>query len=429
MVHYTNPYLQEFICFANISKSDQRFVSCIDWFPDISGLLAVSYAFTTPATVDLATHVSNFVQRAVLDPNPVLLWSFSDNLNYKLEFEAPYEVTTLSFCPLMGDVLLGGSNNGLLVLWDLQGRCKKLEEKEFLTPMQTKYRAMIGDYLAWTLDINEDVVVTPTNISPVENSPGGAITGIYWLGRQVYLNGFGKIFHEPDKKKHYKFFITCSFDGTVSFWNLEGEISKKDSAQKKSLPKQLTQNESIFKNRALKPTYSIQYDEPITGLVGDTSIFTIMTPSPRVINASPANYPLDILAKSPPVMRPSLILATYYGHIVRVEWQGIYSNSGAKEQVAPSAKFAMVHDGPIVATSKNPFYPEVFASIGRTVFALWKEDYPDSPIIWRKRPTDLTAVAWSESRPAVLYITRNDGILEAWDILGEWGWGFSVGLL
>lgn len=419
VVHYTSPYLQEFICFANISKSDKRYVSCSDWYPSLSGLLAVSYTFSTTSTTELATHNANFVQRAVLEPNPVLLWSFSDNLNFKLEFEAPFEVTSLSFCPFNGDILLGGCNNGLLVLWDLQGRCEKLEEKEFLTPMQTKYRAMIGEFLNWTLDQNEEVVVTPTIISPLELSPTGAITGIYWLGKQVYLNNFGKVYNDPNKKNHHKYFVTCSYDGVVSFWNLMGEVSKKDSAQKKNLPKHLVQMESTFKNRTLKPTYSIQYDEPLTGLIGDTSTFSIITPSPRLIQASPSNYPIEMLAKSPPEMRPSLILTTSYGHIVRVEWQGLYSDSGAKEQVNASVHFAMVHDGPIVATSKNPFYPEIFASIGRSVFALWKEDYPDSPILWRKRPCDLTAVAWSETRPAVIYITRNDGVLEAWDILGK----------
>ncbi|XP_060656382.1 dynein axonemal intermediate chain 3 [Drosophila nasuta] len=418
VVHYSNPYLQEFMCFANISKSDKRYVASIDWYPSMSGLLAVSYGFSTPSTTDLATNNVNFVQRAVLEPNPVLLWSFSDNLNYKLEFEAPFEVTKLSFCPFNGDILLGGCQNGLLIVWDLQGRCEHLDEEEFLTPEQAKYRAMIGEYLNWTLDINEDVVVPPAIISPLESSPTGAITGIYWLSKHFYLNNFGKVFTDPDKRNHHKFFITCAFDGTVSFWNLDGEVSKKEQQQRaKNLPKELTQNESAMKNKTIKPIYSLSYNEPLTGIVADTSVFSVQTPSPKVIYSSPANYPINVVAKNPPELRQSLILSTYYGHIVRVEWQGMYSEAGAKEQVNSSINFAMVHDGPVVAVSKNPFYPELFASIGRTVFALWKEDYPHSAIIWRKRPCDLTAVAWSETRPAVLYITRNDGILEAWDIL------------
>lgn len=421
VVHYTNPFLEEFICFANISKSDKRFVASCDWYPKLSGLVAVSYAFSTPVTVDLATHQTNFVQRAVLEPNPVLLWSFADNLNYKLEFEAPFEITKLSFCPFNGDILLGGCQNGQVVLWDLQGRCDHLEEEEYLTPAQAKYRTMIGEYLNWTLDIHEDVVVAPATISPLEHSPTGAITGIYWLSRHFYLNNFGKVFNDMDKRSNHNFFITCSFDGTVSFWNLDGESSKKEKEaqqRNKNLPKELTQNESPLRSKTIKPTYSISYNEPLTGIIADTSVFSINTPSPKFIYSSPNNYPISMVAKNPPELRQSLILSTYYGHIIRVEWQGMYSEAGSKEQVNASINFAMVHDGPVVAMSKNPFYPELFASIGRTVFALWKEDYHDSPIIWRKRPCDLTSVAWSETRPAVLYITRIDGILEAWDILG-----------
>ncbi|XP_017844584.1 WD repeat-containing protein 63 [Drosophila busckii] len=422
VVRYTNPYLQEFICFANISKSDKRFVASTDWYPTISGLVAVSYAFTTPVTVDLATHHNNFVQRAVLEPNPVLLWSFADNLNYKLEFEAPFEVTCLSFCPYNADILIGGCQNGLLTIWDMQGRCEHLDEEEYLTPAQANYRALIGEFLNWTLELDEESIVAPATLSPLELSPKGAITGIYWLSQHFYLNHFGKVYNDPDKRVQHNFFVTCAFDGTVSFWNLDGDGSRKEKEQaqrNRNLPKELTQNESAMKGKTIKPTYSIMYNEPLTGIIADTSVFSIVTPPIKKINESPANYPTKLQAKDPPDLRQSMILSTYYGHISRVEWQGVYSEAGAVEQVNCSQQFAMVHDGPVVAISKNPFYPELFASIGRTVFALWKEDYHDSPIIWRKRPADLTAVAWSESRPAVLYLTRMDGMLEAWDILAR----------
>jgi len=231
---------------------------------------------------------------------------------------------------------------------------------------------MIGEFLDWTLDTNEEVVVAPATISPLESSPTGAITGIYWLSKHFYLNNFGKVFTDPDQHSHHKFFITCAFDGTVSFWNLDGETSKSELQQRaKNLPKELTQNESALKSKTIKPIYSLSYNEPLTGIIADTSVFSIQTPSPKTIYASPANYPIKMVAKNPPELRQSLILSTYYGHIIRVEWQGMYSEAGAKEQVSSSINFAMVHDGPVVAVSKNPFYPEIFSSIGRTVCALF----------------------------------------------------------
>ncbi|XP_068142410.1 dynein axonemal intermediate chain 3 [Drosophila tropicalis] len=421
VVQYTNPYLQEFICFANISKSNKRFVAGYDWYPNMSGLIAVSYAFSTLATTNLASSRVDWVQRAVLQPNPVLLWSFADNLNYKLEFEAPFETTSLTFCPHNGDLLLGGSTNGVVVVWDLQGRCEHLDDEEYLTAAQAKYRTLIGEFLKWTIELKENVVVPPATLSTMETSPNGAITGFYWLGKHFYINNHGKVYNDADERNEYKFFITCAFDGTVSFWDLDGSGSKKqrDKMRARMLPKELTQSESAFKNKTITPTYNLSFNEPLTSIIADTSVFSIQTPSPKVINAFPANYPISLLPKDPPSLRQSMILSTFYGHIHRVDWLGIYTDGDAKEQVNSAVQFAQVHDGPVISMRKNPFYPELFASIGRNVFAVWKEDFSYSPIFWRKRPCDLTAVAWSETRPAVLYLTRSDGILEAWDILAR----------
>nr|XP_036672136.1 dynein intermediate chain 3, axonemal [Drosophila suzukii] len=420
VVQYTNPYLQEFLCFANISKSNKRFVAGYDWYPKLSGLIAVSYAFSTPATINEASNRVDYVQRAVLEPNPVLLWSFSDNLNYKLEFEAPIENTALTFCPFNGDILLGGSKNGQVVLWDLQGRCEKLDEEEYLTAAQAKYRVMIGEFLNWTIDI-EDNVIAPATISSLDCSPKGAITGFYWLGRSIYLSQFGKVYNDTDNRNHHKFFVTCAFDGTISFWDLDGKGAKggKEKMRNRMLPKQLTQSESVFKSLAIKPTYNLYFPEPLTGIIADTSCFSCLTPVARLIHANPSNYPIKTIAKDPPTMRQSMIVSTFYGHVSRIDWQGTYTEGEPTELINSSTPFAMVHDGPVVMVKKNPFYPELFASIGRTILAIWKEDYNYSPIFWRQRACDLTAVAWSETRPAVFYLTRIDGILEAWDILAR----------
>ncbi|XP_017066710.1 dynein intermediate chain 3, axonemal [Drosophila eugracilis] len=419
VVQYTNPYLQEFLCFANISKSNKRFVAGYDWYPKLSGLIAVSYAFSTPATVNEASNRVDYVQRAVLEPNPVLLWSFSDNLNYKLEFEAPIENTALTFCPFNGDLLLGGSKNGQVVLWDLQGRGDRLDEEEYLTAAQAKYRIMIGEFLNWTIDI-EDNVIPPTTISSLDCSPKGAITSFYWLGRSIYLSQFGKVYNDPDTRNHHKFFVTCAFDGTISFWDLDGAGGKgKEKMRNRMLPKELTQSESPFKSMAIKPTYNLNFPEPLTGIIADTSCFSCLTPVPKLIHANPSNYPIKLIPKDPPTMRQSMIVSTFYGHVSRIDWQGTYVEGQPSELINSSIPFAMVHNGPVVMMKKNPFYPELFASIGRTILAIWKEDYNYSPIFWRQRACDLTAVAWSETRPAVLYLTRSDGILEAWDILAR----------
>ncbi|XP_067634187.1 dynein axonemal intermediate chain 3 [Eurosta solidaginis] len=419
--HYSTPHLEETLCFANISKSYERYVCGIDWYPALSGLIVTSYTFSTAATIEGVSERVDMVQRAVLQPNPILMWSFADNLNYKLEFESPQEVTVLSFCPHDPNLLFGGGRNGQLIAWDLQGRAEKFDTEEILTAAQTKYRVMMADFLRWTILINEDAVVPPAMISALEVSQKSAITGIYWLGEQFYVNSFGKAMTDPNKENIHKFFLTCSIDGTIAFWNLDTINDKKLQATtiRHDQPKALTQNESIYKNKVLKPIFSLVFNEPITSLYCDSSVFICKVLDNQARLSKGNNFPTVLEAKNPKTIRQSAIMSTFYGRIERFNWSGAYADIECSESITKSIPFARVHDGPVVALKKNPFYPVVFVSIGRTIFAVWMEHFNYTPIFWRKRATDLTAVAWSKARPGVLFLTRIDGNMEVWDILSR----------
>ncbi|XP_017476274.1 PREDICTED: WD repeat-containing protein 63, partial [Rhagoletis zephyria] len=420
--HYSTPYLKETLCFANISKSYERYVCGIDWYYNLSGLIVTSYTFDTPATIDLISRHVDIVQRAVLQPNPILMWSFSDNLNYKLEFESSQEVTVLSFCPHDPNLLFGGCKNGQLIAWDLQGRVEKFDTEEILTAAQSKYRVLIADFLKWTIQINEDAIVPAAMMSALEVSQKSAITGIYWLGNQFHVNSFGKAFTDSNKEIIHKFFLTCSVDGTISFWNLDLVNDKKlqAAAMRRDQPRALTQSESIYKNKVLNPIFTIVFNEPITSIYCDSSVFHCKIPdSPQKAAKNTNNFATILEAKDPKEMRQSIITSSFYGRIERLNWLGSYAGAERRETVSMTINFARVHDGPVIALKKNPFYPAVFVSIGRSIFAVWKENFNYSPIFWRRCATDLTAVAWSESRPGILFLTRIDGNIEAWDILAR----------
>ncbi|XP_004518912.1 WD repeat-containing protein 63 [Ceratitis capitata] len=419
--HYSTPHLEEILCFANISKSYERYVCGIDWYSTLSGLIVTSYTFNTPATVELITQPVDVVQRAVLQPNPILMWSFADNLNYKLQFESPQEITVLSFCPHDPNLLFGGGKNGQILAWDLQGRAEKLDTEEILTAAQSKYRVLIADFLKWTIQINEDAIVPPVMSSALEVSQKSAITGIYWLGHHFYVNSFGKTLTDPNKEFVHKFFLTCSVDGTISFWDLDSTNDRKLQAGtlRHEQPKALTQSESVYKNKVIKPIFTVVFNEPITSLFCDSSVFHCKALDGERKRINSNNFFTILEPMDPKEIRQSVITSSFYGHIERLNWLGSYADEECRETVSKSINFARVHDGPVIAIRKNPFYPVVFVSIGRTIFAVWKENFSYSPVFWRKCSADLTAVAWSESRPGMLFLTRIDGNMEAWDILAR----------
>lgn len=355
-----------------------------------------------------------------MEANPILLWSFSDNLNYKFEFEAPREVTALSFCPYDANLLFGGTANGQIYLWDLQDRAEKMDYQEVLSAAQSRYRNMTNDFLKWTIQINEEMLVSPVSISKLETSPTSAITGIQWYGRRSFINSFGKLYTVPDRRARYRFFITCSNDGSIAFWNLDNENNKKATTTTniaRDLPKALTQSESSYKGLVMTPVYVISFNEPITGMITDTPVLKCVVKDSNKASKNIYNYRTETQFREPPEVRQSIVVSTIYGHLEKINWQGVYADSEGKEIIHNTTHFARVHDGPVVAMSKNPFLPWIFASIGRNILAVWKEDFTLSPIFWRKRQNDLTAVSWSETKPSVLYLSRIDGSLEAWDIL------------
>uniref|UniRef100_A0A1I8PHP8 WD repeat-containing protein 63 n=1 Tax=Stomoxys calcitrans TaxID=35570 RepID=A0A1I8PHP8_STOCA len=419
MMHHTTPSLEETLCFANISKSQDRYVCGYDWYPTLAGLIVTSYTFSTAATVESVDTKTDLIQRMVLQPNPILMWSFDDNLNYKLEFESPFEITSLSFCPYDANVLLGGASNGQLVLWDLQNRAERLDYTEMLSSSQIHYRVLINEFLKWTIQIDEDMMVMPATISRLEKSQKAQIMDIQWLGKHCSVSSFGKFTVDENAKANNLFFMTSSLDGTIAFWNLEGQVNKKAApTSRKELPKALTQYESSHKGKVLVPIFTVVFTEPLTAIVADTPCFKY---SPLEENRDDVryNYRLQLLPQDAAEVRQSFIVSSFYGRLERISWQGLYAESEGREAISTSENFARVHDGPIIALKRNPFLPWLFVSIGRNVVAVWKEDYNYSPIFWRRRQNDLTAVTWSESRPAVLFLTRIDGSLEAWDILSR----------
>uniref|UniRef100_A0A1I8M5P3 WD domain protein n=1 Tax=Musca domestica TaxID=7370 RepID=A0A1I8M5P3_MUSDO len=421
IMHHTTPSLEETLCFANISKSQKRYVCGYDWYPTIAGLIVTSYTFSTAATVEPVGAKIDTIQRTVLQPNPILLWSFDDNLNYKLEFESPLEITALSFCPYDANILIGGASNGQVILWDLQNRAERLDYTEMLSSSQVRYRVLINEFLKWTIQINEDMIIFPATLSGVDKSQKAQITVIQWLGRRCSVNTFGKLSMETSSKTNHRFFLTCSLDGTVAFWNLDSQLGKKvSSSVRRDLPKALGQSESSYKGKVLVPVFILAFNEPLTAFVADTPSFKCSRKDvPRGDNNTLYNYHVELLSKDPTEVRQSFIVSSFYGRIERISWLGMYADTEGREVVSTSEHFARVHDGPVISMKRNPFFPWLFVSIGRNVFAVWKEDYNYSPIFWRRCQNDLTAVTWSESRPSVLFLTRIDGSLEAWDILAR----------
>ena len=59
-----------------------------------------------------------------------------------------------------------------------------------------------------------------------------------------------------------------------------------------------------------------------------------------------------------------------------------------------------------------------FLTVGDWCARIWSEDIKESAIMWTSSYTEnLTDGCWSPTRPSVFFTARQDGVLDAWDIL------------
>lgn len=78
------------------------------------------------------------------------------------------------------------------------------------------------------------------------------------------------------------------------------------------------------------------------------------------------------------------------------------------------------HTGPIYALTRNPAFVKNFLTIGDWIARIWSEDCRESSIVWTKNhDVMLTDGAWSPTRYSLFFVSRVDGVLDAWDLLQQ----------
>lgn len=212
-----------------------------------------------------------------MEPNIVTMWSFDEKLYPKLELETSREITCLSYCPYDENLLVAGTSNGQLIIWDLKNRLKKVETEEVLTSAQTRYRIAMRSFLNWTKREEAVRIVRPVALSNLQNSHRSAVTTIEWLDRNAFVTATGLVRIKPGGS--YRFIVTASLDGTIAFWDMDffDEVAAKNpnAPRKLKLPAHMVESASDYErlNGLFRPLFVAMYDRPINCLFVDSGIF------------------------------------------------------------------------------------------------------------------------------------------------------------
>ena len=76
------------------------------------------------------------------------------------------------------------------------------------------------------------------------------------------------------------------------------------------------------------------------------------------------------------------------------------------------------HYGPIRCLKRNPNFTKYFLTVGDWSVKIWADDVYNSPVFFQNCGTELvTDGCWSSVRPSLFFLSKLDGMVEAWDII------------
>lgn len=107
-------HLKEYQSFSDIHNSKNKIVTCVQWHPELKGIVAMSLA----ENYTFCERMDN-MSKTVITPSLILIWSFYDPIQPKLLLEAPDDIFSFAFSTSDPNVIAGGCINGQVVLWDI----------------------------------------------------------------------------------------------------------------------------------------------------------------------------------------------------------------------------------------------------------------------------------------------------------------------
>ncbi|KAJ8277808.1 hypothetical protein GJAV_G00080320 [Gymnothorax javanicus] len=432
----TDTHLKEYQSFTDLQFSKEKTISCMNWHPTISGVIAV--ALTERLSFEERINDST---KLLLNPSLILFWSFSDPLNPQLVLECPDDVLAFEFCPSDPSVIVGGCMNGQVVLWDISAHADRLQGTPAgggsSTAANTNTLPGFEDKNA-----NETPVMRYCAVSGIESSHKAPITDLQWLPDYFEVSKTG--IPLENKNQMCVQILTCAPDCCVMFWDIRAPRAATQSVSDKKHKGEEMPLENphgipnTFKHLDLtwrslirvnlpkinsrseySPLKFSMRDSSETQLAGcaDKSFQNIGNSEGKV-EYEKLRVPSAKQVKVLEDISTKLYIGMEDGELIYTDWKMEKDNdSGRLLSAKPSCCFK-VHDGPVNTVQRSPFFKDIILTVGGWTFAIWNEGVLQGPIIQVSCAVKRGTVGcWSLSRPGVFFIGKEDGNIEVWDLM------------
>jgi len=342
--------------FTSLTYNKGKTVACVDWVPGARGAVAASCVAT--ASFEAAVAAGGAGSRGA-----VLIWDFEDPIHPRRVLEAPADVHCFQFNKSDPRLVAGGLADGRACFWDLSETTRARQAPHHDTCF-------------------------PKFVSEAPDSHVCAVTDVRWLGADVAVTKpRGELVRPNPPSGACAFFATAAADGKVLFWDVD---VKKDAKRR----------EFVF-----APAYRIALGRGEQSGALQAVKF----------NFSPALRP-PARDGSLPENATRFFASSADGEVAQCDFVVPTDEEGAS--VPEHTKLCVAgHSQAVRSISRSPFFPDLVMSVGASSFKLWREGVEKPVFSSPQLPTRFASCAFSPTRPSVVFVAKEDGVVDAWDLL------------
>ncbi|KAM8874634.1 dynein axonemal intermediate chain 3 [Spinachia spinachia] len=409
-------HLMLFKVFSDQNYAKGKKISTFNWHPTFHGVVAV--ALTVKRTEDSLIFDS--------EDSFIAFYSFSDCSRAQLLLECPSDIFAFEFCPSDPNIIVGGCRNGQVVLWDTSAHSMHLKgtQPDEKVPFNSD---------TFDIDDHKTPIVRYSAASPIENSHKEVITDVLWLPPTFEVTNTGL----PVENKYNMStqIVTCSCDCSIMFWDVRVSNLYQHRVDQKSPYSFL----NTFKH--LDDTWGPLFTVSLP-IIGSTREYAplkfCLEPYICVANDTAGAIDADnedgensevipdyshLRVPSAETLTPledvntKLFIGTESGEIVYADWKQVNDKTGMLKSAEPLHCFN-THYWLVNTVQRSPFFKDIVLTTGNWNFAIWKEGVTAGPLIVSPRSEQWCTVGcWSLTRPAILFIGKEDGSIEVWNLL------------
>lgn len=423
--------IKELRSFTDLVYSKNKTLPAIDWHPKKNGVVAVAAA----ASVNFARRLDLLDK---VDSSYILIWNFADLIHPQLMLEAPQDVLTLRFNPTQPHIIAGGLYNGQVLVWDFSKAehvISKGKTAKSASSSSTSSSSSASSTSKASIHHDDSPKqlppVKPTYVSYIDASHRRPVADLLWLPAGMEVNNRGHLVPATDTNVNQ--FVTIAGDGQVSFWDLRFKDPKYRGITRTKVDKNAAKDAPPEVH--FIPIYSIA----LTKVESSGELGLKCFRFERQKEDSGGAGQLFSSRFYCGTEEGEFVYADWRPHAAATKASGDAGSRGAAARddddsggsggsgdgVEYVQWICRDHFRPIVGLCPSPFFPSIFVTASESTFHVWnvsqhKASDANGPILLSPLSlATITCVAFSPTRPGVLFVGKSDGVLEVWDFMDQ----------